>query len=344
MNNPIRSKLVHCVYTLAAICVALSMIGSASAQKKYAIAIHGGAGSSPDRFSNEANQQRRDSMKKALTIGKEILEKGGSSLDAVEAVVVHLENDPQFNAGKGAVFNSEGSFELDASIMDGRNLKCGAVAGVQSIKNPIKLARKVMTETRHILLACDGAEKFGESMGVDIVENSYFSTPRTKRAWERRNRRPDNLQTSLDDLVGSYQGTVGCVALDSNGNLAAATSTGGLSNKKYGRVGDTPIVGAGTYANNKSCAVSGTGIGEQFIRNAIGYDVSARFLYLKEDLKSSVEHQLTTVLNKNEGGIIAVSKDGDIVMDFNTSGMARAAADSDGRFEVIWGKENIAEK
>ena len=340
MNNPIGSYFDKSVCLIAALCLLLIAAGNTYAQKKYAIAIHGGAGSSPDRFSNEANQRRRESMEKALTIGKEILEKGGSSLDAVEAVVVFLENDPQFNAGKGAVFNSEGGFELDASIMDGSNLKCGAVAGVQTIKNPIKLARKVMTETRHILLACDGAEKFGQSMGVDIVENDYFSTPRTKRAWERQQRRPDDLPVSLDDLVGSYQGTVGCVALDNDGNLAAATSTGGLSNKKYGRVGDTPIVGAGTYANNSSCAVSGTGIGEQFMRNAIGYDVSARFMYLKEDLKTAVEHQLTKVLNKNEGGIIAVSKDGDIVMDFNTSGMARAAADSDGRFEVIWGDDS----
>lgn len=313
-------------------------------QMKYAIAIHGGAGSSPTRFSDAANEKRRESMEQALIIGKEILEKGGSSLDAVEAVVVFLENDPQFNAGKGAVFNAEGGHELDASIMDGSNLACGAVAGVQRIKNPIKLARKVMTETRHILLAGEGAEKFGQSVGAEMVENDYFSTEQTRNAWERSQRRPGNDNVSLDALIGSYQGTVGCVALDSNGNLAAATSTGGLSNKKFGRVGDTPIVGAGTYANNDTCAVSGTGIGEQFMRNAIGYDIAAQIKYLKRDLKTAVDHQLTSVLKKGEGGIIAVSKNGEIVMGFNTDGMARAAADSEGRFEVIWGEQKAEGK
>ena len=314
---------------------------------KFAIAIHGGAGSSPSLFSDEANQRRRESMRKALQIGTDILKKGGSSLDAVENVVMFLENDPQFNAGVGAVFNAADSHELDASIMDGNQLKCGAVCGVQRVKNPIKLARLVMTETRHVLLAAKGAEAFAEQMSQPMCSPDYFDTPATKSRWEKRKAllkqrseySPSEFQTRLADLnsdIGSYQGTVGCVALDANGNLAAATSTGGMTNKKYGRVGDSPIVGAGTYADNRTCAVSGTGIGEQYIRNAVAFDVSAQMMYKKATLEEAVADNLNNRLNKNDGGLIAVDKDGNISMGFNTSGMARAAADSSGRFEVLW--------
>ena len=322
-----------------------------AAEKKirYAIAIHGGAGASPKRFSDEANQRRHDSMAKALAIGTEILKKDGSSLDAVEAVIKFLENDPQFNAGQGAVYNDAGKHELDASIMDGRNGACGAVAGVTIVKNPIQLARMVMTDTRHVLLAGPGADQFARQKKVELVENNYFDTPATRRAWERRMNRKRNskkgnekLSWKLDgkaihqEVTGSYFGTVGCVALDSSGNLAAGTSTGGLSGKQFGRVGDSPIVGAGTFANNKTCAISCTGIGEQFIRNAVAYDISAQMKYANRSLAEATDNVLRKTLDPGDGGIIGVGHDGSIVMDFNTEGMARAAADSSGKFEVLW--------
>jgi beta-aspartyl-peptidase (threonine type) len=226
---------------------------------KFAIAIHGGAGRSPSEFDEASNEKRRASLKVALDRGVAILKGGGTSLEAVEAVIRSLEDDPQFNAGKGAVFNAEGSHELDASIMDGKTLQCGAVAGVSHVKNPISLARLVMTETRHVLLAGPGAESFAKEQGVDWVEPSYFDTPHEKQAWERYQKRLNRKageNRSQQKREGAI-GTVGCVALDQYGNLAAGTSTGGMTNKKYGRVGDSPIVGAGTYADNQTCAVSG---------------------------------------------------------------------------------------
>ena len=315
-------------------------------QMEYAIAIHGGAGSNPKRFSDEANRQRRRSLEKALRIGTDILKSGGSSLEAVEKVVLFLEDDPQFNAGKGAVFNAAGGHELDASIMDGKTLECGAVAGVWTVKNPISLARMVMTDTRHIILASNGAEEFATKMKVPRVETTYFDTPATRAAWKRvRAKMGDNgmlpgPSRMLDEDTGSYHGTVGCVALDKEGNLAAATSTGGMTNKQFGRVGDSPIVGAGTFADNRTCAVSCTGIGEQFIRHAVGFNVSAQMRWRGFSVDQSVEDVLNNELNRGDGGIIAVGHDGSISMRFNTSGMSRAAADSSGRFEVLWGEEN----
>ena len=314
---------------------------------EYAIAIHGGAGSSPIRFSKQANQQRREAMQKALEIGTNILKSGGSALDAVEKVSIFLEDDPQFNAGVGAVFNSQGSHELDASIMDGSNLQCGAVAGVSTVKNPITVARLVMTETRHILLAGDGAETFAAEKGATLVDPSHFDTPATLEKWKRFKARVADPSTKfdpdapglLDEDTGAYIGTIGCVALDKNGNLAAATSTGGMTNEKFGRVGDSPIVGAGTYADNATCAISGTGIGEQYIRNAVAYDVSAQMKYKGKSLKDAIEDNLKNRLDKGDGGLIGVDKDGNIFMATNTQGMARAAADSSGRFEVIWDED-----
>ena len=311
---------------------------------KYAIVIHGGAGSSPKQFSKEANEERSASMRKALEIGREVLKSGGTSLDAVEKVVLFLENDPQFNAGVGAVYNAAGSHELDASIMDGQTKACGAVAGVSTVKNPISLARMVMTETRHVLLAGQGAEEFAKKMNVELVEPSYFDTPRSRARWERRQKALETQQKTndadqanlLDEDTGSYQGTVGCVALDSHGNIAAATSTGGMTAKQFGRVGDSPIIGAGTYADNESCGVSCTGVGEEYIRNAVAYDVSARMKYKGETVDEAVQAILNETLEQGDGGIIAISHDGQISMGFNTAGMARAAADSTGRFEVLW--------
>ena len=320
----------------------------APAPLRYAIAIHGGAGSSPKIFTDAQNDRRRASMKQALQIGTDILKDGGSSLDAVEQVIRFLEDDSQFNAGVGAVFNAVGSHELDASIMDGENLACGAVAGVSTVKNPISLARKVMTDTPHVLLAGLGAEAFAKQLKVPLVKPEHFDTPATLKRWNQRKEKLNSLRKVgqsegsqqlelFDRVTGSYHGTVGCVALDSSGNLAAGTSTGGLSGKKFGRVGDSPIVGAGTYASNDTCAVSCTGKGEQFIRHAIAYDVSARMKYAKQTVDIATKQILTKTLNAGDGGIIAVDKAGKITMQYNTGGMACAAADSTGRFEVRWG-------
>lgn len=314
-------------------------------KKRYAIVIHGGAGSSAKDFDQPAIDRRRASLKSALEKGTGILDNGGSSLDAVESVILLLEDDPQFNAGRGAVFNAAGSHELDASIMDGRDKSCGAVAGVSIVKHPISLARLVMTETRHVLLSGQGAEAFARQQKVELVEPAYFDSPGAKKSWDRFKLRSSG--TGVFDRVRNPKfqselhwniGTVGCVALDANGNIAAGTSTGGMTNKRFGRIGDSPIVGAGTYADNETCGVSATGIGEQYIRNAVAYDVSAQLKYKHATLEEAVADNLNRRLNRNDGGLIAIDKNGNIAMGFNTGGMARAAADSSGRFEVIWGK------
>ncbi len=297
----------------------------------YAIALHGGAGSDWLKLDAEGQAATRESLRQALAIGQTILADGGTSLDVVEQVIRHLEDDPLFNAGKGAVFNSAGGHELDASIMDGRDRACGAVAGVKTVKNPVSLARLVMQETRHVLLSGDGADQFAKEKGVDLVDQKYFWTQRRYDAWQRVK------QEQADD----HKGTVGCVALDKHGNLAAGTSTGGLTNKLYGRVGDSPIVGAGTFADNKTCAVSCTGVGENYIRNAIAYDVSARMAYKNQPVEAAVHEILTQTLDASKnglGGIIAVTHDGKITMQFNTAAMARASADSTGRIEIALGE------
>lgn len=296
---------------------------------EYAIVAHGGAGSGAG-LGEEQIAARKAAMKAAIVRGRDVLAKGGAALDAVETVIRSLENDPQFNAGKGAVLNQKGGHELDASIMDGRTKQCGAVAGVTTVKNPISLARLVMTETRHVLLGGAGADKFAEEQGVERVEQSYFRTDAAVRRWQQTQRVRKKSAASPD-----HKGTVGCVALDRNGNIAAGTSTGGLTNKKYGRIGDSPIVGAGTYADNATCGVSCTGIGEQYIRNAIAYDISAQMKYAKRPLAEAVQHAMRETLNKGDGGIIALDHQGKIVMDFTTGGMARAAADSSGKLEVL---------
>jgi L-asparaginase / beta-aspartyl-peptidase len=299
---------------------------------QYAIALHGGAGSSWLELDANAQAATKASLRKALTIGKTILADGGTSLDAVEQVIRYFENDPAFNAGKGAVFNSAGGHELDASIMDGRDRSCGAVAGVKTVKNPISLARLVMNKTRHVLLASDGADRFAKKMGVDLVDQKYFWTQQRYDKWQRVRKQQER---------DNHKGTVGCVALDTHGNLAAGTSTGGLTNKLYGRVGDSPIIGAGTFADNKTCAVSGTGVGENYIRNAIAYDVSARMEYKNQPVDEAVHDILTKRLDPTKtglGGLIAVTHDGKITMQFNTGAMARAAADSTGMVEIALGE------
>jgi beta-aspartyl-peptidase (threonine type) len=324
-----------------ALAVALSPQAAESTNQeprmKYAIAIHGGAGPSSKKASDEANRERIESMRQSLDLGKGILEKGGSSVDAVEAVVAFLEDDPKYNAGKGAVFTIDGEHELDASIMDGRTGACGAVAGVRRVKNPIKLARLVMTESPHVLLAGAGAERFAALHSMEMVDNTYFDTPETKAKWEDRKRQKlDSPQTRIQIEDVGYFGTVGCVALDLEGNLAAATSTGGMTAKMFGRVGDSPIIGAGTYAENGACAVSCTGKGEEFIRRVVAYDIAAQMRYGGRSLEESVRHVLRSTLKPNDGGVIAVDHRGNITMDFTTPGMARAAADASGRHEVLW--------
>jgi len=290
----------------------------------WALAIHGGAGA-PDRSLPVAEQQAYlASLERALRVGQEILERGGPSLDAVEAVIRDLEDDPLFNAGRGAVFNRDGAVELDASIMDGATLGCGAVAAVGTVKNPISLARLVYERTEHVLLVGDGAERFADSMAVERAGPEWFFTePR----WQ------DLLRTRSREGGG----TVGAVALDRLGNLAAGTSTGGRTGKLAGRVGDSPIVGAGTYADNTTCAVSGTGVGEEFIRRAAAYSVSAWMRHRGLSVEDAVRRVVLEELQPGDGGMIAVDRTGRIAMVYNTPGMFRGAADANGRLEVhIW--------
>lgn len=290
---------------------------------KYTIVVHGGAGTIEKSIPDSIKEEYINSLSKALSNGKEILEKGGKSIDAVEQVIRFLENDPNFNAGKGAVFTSEGTHELDASIMDGSNLSTGAVTLIKHVKHPISLARLVMERTPHVLLGGEGAEEFGREMGIEMVPNNYFDTER----------RHQQLQKAKERV----KGTVGCVALDMDGNLAAGTSTGGLTNKMAGRIGDSPLINAGTYANNKTCAVSGTGTGEEFIRNTIAYNVSALMEFKGLTLKDAANEVVFNILKKDDGGVIAVDKDGNYATPFNTLGMYRGVATSDGVFEIkIW--------
>jgi beta-aspartyl-peptidase (threonine type) len=304
------------------------------APRKFAIILHGGAGSSTEKLTADEKRQKEESLGKALDIGVKILKEGGTSLDAVEQVIRFLEDDPQFNAGKGAVFNSAGGHELDASIMDGRTKACGAVAAVRTVKNPISLSRLVMTKTRHVLLTSDGAEKFADEMQVERVDQKYFFTQRQYDNWLEA--KAKEAKTRSSEKPGP--GTVGCAALDSHGNLAAGTSTGGLTNKRYGRVGDSPIVGAGTYADNATCAVSCTGTGEEFIRHAVSFHISARMAYLKEPVDKALHAVLTEKLKPGDGGIIAVDKDGNIAAETTTAGLARAAADWHGKQVISLGK------
>lgn len=272
-----------------------------------------------DNFTQEQIDNYQAELLKALEIGKDILANGGTSLDAVEQVVRYLEDCPLFNAGKGAVFNHDGKNELDAAIMDGKNLMAGAIAGVGDIKNPISTARLVMEKSVHVMMVGKGASDFARSMGAEIVDSSYFFTqPR----WNE-----------LQRVLGKEKmGTVGCVALDIHGNLAAATSTGGMTNKRYNRVGDAPIIGAGTYANNSTCAISATGHGEFFIRYTVAHDISALMEYKNMSLADAVNLVISSKLEKvdGRGGVIAVDKDGNICMDMNTTGMFRAFEKSTG--------------
>ena len=310
-----------------------------------AIAIHGGAGTIlKSNMTAEQEQQYRDVLTKALKTGYEILQNGGSSLDAVEAVIRIMEDSPLFNAGKGAVFTNAGTNELDASIMDGKTRMAGAVARVSRVKNPISLARQVMVKTPHVMLVGDGAEAFAKEIGIELVEPSYFHT---EKRWEQLQKAKSREEESgerknyLDHTPDSKFGTVGCVALDKDGNLAAGTSTGGMTNKRWGRVGDSPIIGAGTYADNATCAVSATGHGEYFIRGVVAYDIAAMMQYKNIPLNEAADmviHQKLTEMG-GTGGVIALDRMGNIAMPFNTEGMYRGYVDRDGQLVVKIYKE-----
>jgi beta-aspartyl-peptidase (threonine type) len=330
-----------------------STSSNASGGARWAIVIHGGAGAISRDASPEDVAGYRAALTEALEAGRALLESGGQSLDAVETAIRVMEDNPRFNAGKGAVMTATGAHELDASIMDGATRAAGAVAGVRTIKNPIALARLVMTQTPHVLLGGEGADQFGAAMGVEQVDQKYFYTERRHNQLKRAQQKN---QVSLDhdikvdpipdaqtdtptqpDFDENKYGTVGCVVLDIHGNLAAGTSTGGMTNKKHGRIGDSPIVGAGTYADNNTCAVSGTGWGEQFIRNGVAFQISAIMEHRRVSLAEAARIVIHEKLNKGDGGIIAVDGAGNIVMDYNSPGMYRGAADASGRFEIaIW--------
>ena len=302
---------------------------SSIAQGKWSIALHGGAGvMSRERITPEREQLYKQELQKALNIGTAILEEGGTSLDAVEAVVVYLENCPLFNAGRGAVYTSDNRNELDAAIMSGIDFDAGAVINVGDVRNPIKAARAVMEKSPHVILTGIGASKFAKEQGLEIVDSSYFRVSKDELA----------MVEMFDRDKNEKFGTVGCVALDQHGNLAAATSTGGMSGKKYGRVGDVPIIGAGTYANNASCAVSGTGHGEFFIRYTVGVDIAKLMEYkgmpLKDAAGEVIYKKMGGLKGYSGGGVICVDKDGNIALEFSTSGMHRGWAKSTGESGV----------
>ena len=307
-------------------------VAPAAPRQEWALALHAGAGVISRSVNQENREEYLDSLRKALAIGRRVLSSGGTGLDAVEQVLIFLEDDPKFNAGRGAVYNHDGGHELDASIMDGSSLACGAVAGVTSVKNPIILARKVMEQSRHVLLAGDGAERFADEMGVERVRQEYFHTERRRRQWLKK------LEERKEKNAGPGEhGTAGVVALDRHGNLAAGTTTGGLTDKRFGRVGDSPIIGAGTYADNATCGISGTGQGEEFIRHNVAHRIASLMEDRRLSLQEAAEEVVLRIQKPGEGGVIGVDRDGMIAMVFNTEGMFRGAADAGGRFEVaIW--------
>lgn len=346
-----------------------NLLSQTSSMENFAIVVHGGAGTIlSENMSPQLEQEYKSKLTEALKAGYDILSKSGTALDAVEASIKIMEDSPLFNAGKGAVFTNDGKNEMDASIMDGKTLKAGAVAGVRTIKNPITGARTVMEKSPHVILAGKGADQFAKEQGLTIVDTSYFyDEKRWKQLQQIKKQEKILLDHSPDTSIGIKDttgwvhpkdaefmndpdktigagkkfGTVGAVALDKNGNLAAATSTGGMTNKKFGRVGDSPIIGAGTYANNKTCAVSCTGHGEYFIRNVVAYDISALMEYKGMTLEQAAGEVIMKKLKTQggEGGLIALDSKGNISMVFTTAGMYRGYMKKDGTSEVKIFKE-----
>ncbi|WP_232326072.1 isoaspartyl peptidase/L-asparaginase family protein [Spirosoma montaniterrae] len=341
------------------------MVGMAQTQSPITLVIHGGAGTiTRKNMTPEKEQAYRAVLNQALQTGYAVLKRGGTSLDAVEATVRVMEDSPLFNAGKGAVFTHEGRNELDASVMDGKTLKAGAIAGVTTIKNPISTARRVMDKSEHVMMIGPGAEAFAKAQGMELVDPKYFYTEtrwqglqkalqeekvqldhteapaKPANAPKARNAESPKTGAILNETIfteGNKFGTVGCVALDQYGNLAAGTSTGGMTNKRYGRVGDAPIIGAGTYANNATCAISATGHGEYFIRAVVGFDVSALMAYKGLSVNDAANEVVMKKLVEmgGEGGLIALDRRGNIAMPFNSEGMYRGYIKADGTSEVL---------
>ncbi|HEX5732050.1 MAG TPA: isoaspartyl peptidase/L-asparaginase [Blastocatellia bacterium] len=348
-----HSRFITPLATVLLLAFFFSLAGHTYGQKekRFKLVIHGGAGTIlKSRMTPEREAAYRATLAEALQTGHAVLKRGGSSLDAIEATIKVLEDSPLFNAGKGAVFTSEGTNELDASIMDGATLKAGAVAGVKRIKNPISLARLVMEKSPHVMMVGEGAETFARQNGIEWIDPKYFYTEERWKQLEEAKRKekqqndpavkPDRKISSLAANDEKF-GTVGAVALDKNGNLAAGTSTGGMTNKKFGRVGDAPIIGAGTYANNSTCAVSATGHGEYFIRSVVAHDIAALMEYRGLSLREAADIVVMKKLVKlgGEGGIIAIDKDGNHAMPFNSAGMYRGFIDADGKVVVEIYKE-----
>lgn len=312
--------------------------------REFAIAIHGGAGTILRKnMSPEKEAAYKNKLEEAIRVGYVILKNGGTSIDAVENTIKVLEDSPLFNAGKGAVFTNAKTNEMDASIMDGATLNAGACAGIKTVKNPISLARKIMEKSPHVMLSGEGAEQFAKEQKLEIVDPSYFYTKNRMRSLNRainsEKIKNDNKVKSayFDEDIKDYKfGTVGCVALDKNKNLAAGTSTGGMTNKRWGRIGDTPIIGAGTYANNKTCAVSCTGWGEYFIRALAAHDISTLMEYKKFSLQKAAHQVIFKKVQSlgGDGGVIAMDKSGNIAMEFNTAGMYRASMTSKDSLQV----------
>ena len=313
-----KTKILS-LFTVLSLCCCSENNQEVPTKQPIAIVVHGGAGTILKKnMSNEKEKSYKSKLEEAIRTGYQVLKNGGTSLDAVEQTIMILEDSPLFNAGKGAVFTHDKRNELDASIMEGSDLKAGAVAGVTHIKNPIRAARAVMEKSEHVLLAREGAEQFAILHKLDTVNPTYFFTEKRARSLERA-------------IKEEKFGTVGCVALDQNGNIAAGTSTGGMTNKRWGRIGDSPIIGAGTYANNKTCGGSSTGWGEYFIRGVVAHDISAMMEYGGKSLKESANHVIHHKLTElgGSGGIIALDQKGNIVMEFNTEGMYRGYMNED---------------
>ena len=320
-------------------------------QNDFAIIIHGGAGTILKKnMTKEREAAYKEKLAAAIKVGHTILKNGGTSLEAVLKTIQVMEASPLFNAGKGAVFTNAGTNELDASFMDGKKiLNAGALAGVKNVKSPIELAIKVMTDSEHVMLSGDGASLFAKEQGLEIVAPSYFYTEQRFKALQKvkksQNKKSEvsNKQAAFYDatIKDSKFGTVGCVALDKNGNIAAGTSTGGMTNKRWGRIGDAPIIGSGTYANNLTCGVSSTGWGEYFIRSQVAYDISAQMEYQQKSLKEATKDVIQNKLTKlgGLGGVVALDKNGNMSFEFNTEGMYRASMDDQGTLIVKIYKE-----
>ena len=348
------------LFIILMVCISFSCnnsIDSASAEKtelekqsEFAIIIHGGAGTIlRGNLSKKKEKAYRGKLEEAIRTGYTILKNGGTSQLAVVKTIQVMEASPLFNAGKGAVFTHEETNELDASFMDGETLNAGAVAGVKNVKSPIELAVKIMTDSEHVMLSGEGASIFAKEKGLEMVDPAYFYTERRFKSLQRIKNR---AKTKLDnndkkaafydsDIKNAKFGTVGCVALDKNGNIAAGTSTGGMTNKRWGRIGDAPIIGSGTYANNKTCGVSSTGWGEYFIRSQVAYDISAQMEYQKKTLKEATKDVIQNKLTKlgGTGGVVALDNKGNMSFEFNTAGMYRASMNDAGELVLKIYKE-----